>query len=99
MKTVITTSALLFVSNVALAESWEDALQNPDLNTGVYDKPVTLVEPRASMGAFSISLDEFGRGNPDHSAHDQVIEGSPIRSREGFATSLDQALQGNPDHV
>ena len=99
MKTIITTAALIIASNVALAESWEDNWQNPDLMTGVYDKPLTLIDPRQGMGDFTVSLDEFGRGNSDHVAHDQVIEGSPIDPGEGYATSLDEFAAGNPDHV
>ena len=99
MKTLITASALILASNVALAESWEDAWQNPDLMTGVYDKPVTLVEPARSMGEQTVSLDVFNRGNPEHSAHDEAIEYAPGRDGDGFASSLDEFSVGNPDLV
>ena len=99
MKTIITASALLLVSTKALSASWEDAWQSPDLHTGVYDRPVTLVEPRPSVGDFTISLDDFGRGSPDYSAHDQVVEPSSIGVSEGVATSLDEAYEGSHDHI
>ena len=99
MKTIITASALMIVSTIAMAGSWEDNWQNPDLNTGVYDKPQTLVEPKQSMGEQTVSLDEFNRGNSDHSAHDEVIEYASGDSGDGYATSLDELSAGNPDLV
>ena len=98
MKTIITAAALIISSSAALAGSWEDAWQSHDLNTGVYDKPSTLVEPMGSAD-FTVSLDEFNRGNPDHQSHEADGIASGISSDEGFASSLDEAYAGNPDHV
>ena len=97
MKTLITASALVLASNMALASSWEEAWKNPDLNTGVYDKPSTLMEPMSS-GKITVSLDEFNRGNPEHSSHESIGIGAR-GSSDGYATSLDQFNEGNPDHV
>ena len=97
MKTLITASALALVSNIAFGAQFEEQWQNPDLGTGVYDKPVTLVEPTGSSN-LTVSLDTFNAGNPDHSSHAQgeYTRGS---SSEGFASSLDHFAEGNPDHV
>jgi len=97
MKTVFAASALLLVANVASADAWEQAWQNPDLGTGVYDKPVTLVEPMASSSDTTASLDVFNRGNPDHAAHGRPENSG--RGTQGFASSLDAFNEGNPDHV
>ena len=59
MKTLITASALILASNVALAASYEEWQQNPDLGTGVYDKPVTLTEPMGGYSDYTVSLDTF----------------------------------------
>ena len=98
MKTLITASALILVSNVTFAASYEDWQQNPDLGTGIYDKPVTLTEPMGGSSDYSASLDSFNEGNSDHSSHarDESIRSS---SDAGFASSLDGFNQGNPDHV
>ena len=98
MKTLITASALILVSNVALSASYEQWQQNPDLGTGVYDKPVTLTEPMRGSSDYSVSLDDFNRGNADYSPH---AKGEVVRSGsdEGFASSLDSFNEGNPDHV
>ena len=98
MKTLITASALILVSNIASAASFEEWQQNPDLGTGVYDKPVTLVEPMRSSGEQTVSLDAFNEGNPDHSSHarDDSVGSS---SSEGFTSTLDELGRGNPDHV
>ena len=98
MKTLITASALILVSNVAFAASFEEWQQNPDLGTGVYDKPVTSTEPMGGSSDYSVSLDSFNQGNPDYSPHarDESVRSS---SDAGFASSLDGFNQGNPDHV
>jgi hypothetical protein len=98
MKTLITASALILASNVAFAASFEEWQQNPDLGTGVYDKPVTLTEPMGGSSDYTVSLDTFNDGNSDHSSH---ARDEPIRSTPdaGFASSLDGFNQGNPDHV
>ena len=98
MKTLITASALILVSNVTFAASYEDWQQNPDLGTGIYDKPVTLTEPMGGSSDYSASLDSFNEGNPDHSSHARN-ESSSSSSNAGFASSLDGFNQGNPDHV
>ncbi len=98
MKTLITASALILVSNVAFAASYEQWQQNPDLGTGVYDKPVTLTEPMGDSSDYSVSLDNFNQGNSDHSTHVRN-EGISSSSDAGFASSLDGFNQGNPDHV
>ena len=98
MKTLITASALIFASNVAFAASYEDWQQNPDLGTGVYDKPVTQTEPMGGSSDYSASLDSFNEGNSDHSSHARS-EGSSSAPDAGFASSLDGFNQGNPDHV
>ena len=98
MKTLITVSALIFASNVAFAASFEDWQQNPDLGTGVYDKPATLTEPMGGSADYSASLDNFNEGNSDHSSHTRN-EGSRSGSDAGFASSLDGFNEGNPDHV
>ncbi len=99
MKTIITASALILVSNIAMASSWEDNWGGPDLQPSNYGNSTTLSDPKSSMSGQTVSLDAFGRGNPDHVAHDQVIEHSPVDSGEGYATSLDEFGAGNPDHV
>ena len=99
MKTLITASALILASNIAMASSWEDNWHSPDLNTGVYDKPQTLMQPMASNSDVAVSLDDFSRGNADHAAHDQVSQGSSVRSGKSATTSLDEFAAGNPDHV
>jgi hypothetical protein len=98
MKTLITASALILASNVAFAASFEEWQQNPDLGTGVYDKPVTRVEPMGGSSDYTVSLDSFNEGNSDHSIHarDEGIRSTPDA---GFASSLDGFNQGNPDHV
>jgi len=98
MKTLITASALILASSVASAASFEDWQQNPDLGTGVYDKPTTMVEPMGGSSDQTVSLDSFNEGNSDHSSH--ARDGN-IRSTsdQGFASSLDDFNQGNPDHV
>lgn len=98
MKTLITATALILASNVAFAESFEEAWQSHDLNTGVYDKPLTLVEPMGKSNV-TVSLDDFNRGNPDHQSHESDGITGSISSDEGFASSLDEAYAGNPDHV
>ena len=98
MKTMITASALILAGNVSLAASFEEAWQNPDLGTGLYDKPTTMVEPMGGSSDRSVSLDGFNEGNPDHSSH---VRGEGIRSSSdaGFASTLDEFGRGNPDHV
>ena len=97
MKTLITASALALVSNIAFSAQFEQQWQSPDLGTGVYDKPLTLVEPTGSSNQ-TVSLDTFNQGNPDHSSHaaGEYTRGS---SDSGFASSLDRFAEGNPDHV
>jgi hypothetical protein len=98
MKTLITASALILASNVAFAASYEEWQQNPDLGTGVYDKPVTLTEPMGGSSDYTVSLDSFNEGKSDHSSHarNEAIRSTPDA---GFASSLDGFNQGNPDHV
>ncbi len=98
MKTLITGSALILASNVVFAASFEEWQQNPDLGTGVYDKPVTLTEPMRNSSDYTVSLDSFNEGNSDHSSH---ARNGGIRSTSdaGFASSLDDFNQGNPDHA
>ena len=98
MKTLITASALILVSNVAFAASFEEWQQNPDLGTGVYDKPVTQTEPMGGSSDYTVSLDTFNEGNSDHSSH---ARNESIRSTsdQGFASTLDEFNRGNPDHV
>ncbi len=98
MKTIITASALMLVSNVAFAASYEDWQQNPDLGTGIYDKPATLTEPMGGSSDYSASLDSFNQGNSDHSSHVRS-EGRSSAPDAGFASSLDGFNEGNPDHV
>ena len=98
MKTIVTASALLLVSTYASADSWEAAWQNPDLGTGVYDKPITLSDPMSSARDVANSLDSFGAGNPDHSQHTRRDDYRPDSST-GFASSLDNFSAGNPDHI
>lgn len=96
--TTITAAALVLASGSSFAGSWEGAWQSHDLNTAVYDKPATLVEPMGSAN-FTVSLDAFNRGNPDHRSHESDGIVSGISSDQGFASSLDEAYAGNPDHV
>ncbi len=98
MKTLITASALILASNVAFAASFEDWQQNPDLGTGVYDKPLTLTEPMGGSSDYTVSLDTFNEGSSDHSSHarDESLRST---SDQGFASSLDGFNDGNPDHV
>ena len=98
MKTIITASALILAGNVALASSYEEWQQNPDLGTGVYDKPSTLVEPMGGSTDQTVSLDSFNEGNSDHSTHAR-IEGVRSSSDASFTSSLDEFNRGNPDHV
>jgi len=99
MKTIITASALILVSNIAMASSWEDNWHSPDLNSGVYDKPQTLMAPMSSKRDVAVSLDDFSRGNSDHAAHDRAAQGSSVSSGKSATTSLDEFSAGNPDHV
>ena len=98
MKTLIAATALTLVSTATLAASFEDRFQNPDLNTGVYDRPVTLME-RSPVGNVPVSLDDLYRGNPDG------YHGQPVEARDDTmpaaerTTSLDEFAAGNPDHV
>jgi hypothetical protein len=98
MKTLITASALMLASNVAFAASYEDWQQNPDLGTGVYDKPVTLTEPTPSSGDVTVSLDTFSKKNHHYSTR---LKSKEYRSssNEGFASSLDDLNRENPDHI
>jgi hypothetical protein len=98
MKTLITASALIFASNVAFAASYEDWQQNPDLGSGVYDKPTTLKKPMGGSSDYSVSLDSFTQGSADYSPHARGEE-SRSSSDAGFASSLDDFNRGNPDHV
>ena len=98
MKTIITASALILASNVAFAASFEEWQQNPDLGTGVYDKPATVTDPKASSGDVAISLDAFSKENRGYSTQFQSNE-RRSGSDEGFASSLDQMNEDNPDHV
>ena len=98
MKTMITATALILASNVSFAASYEDWQQNPDLGSGVYDKPTTLTEPMGGSSDYTVSLDSFGEGNSDHSSHARS-ESIRSTSDEGFASSLDGFNEGNPDHV
>ena len=96
MKTLLVASGLILAGNTAVATSFEEQMQNPDLGTGVYDKPATLTEPRG-IANIAISLDEFNRGNPAHSSHS--AEGPIVPSgSEGFTSTLDRFNEGNPDH-
>ena len=92
MKTLITASALIFVSNVAFAASFEEWQTDGNYN------PVTLTEPMGGSSDYSVSLDSFNQGNSDYSPHARG-EGSRSSSDAGFASSLDGFNQGNPDHV
>ncbi len=85
MKTIITASALILASNVALAASYEDSQQNPDLGTGVYDKPVTMTDPSASSGNVAASLDAFSKENRGYSTQFQSNEYRPDSSEHGFS--------------
>ena len=98
MKALITASALILVSNVAFAASYEQWQQNPDLGTGVYDKPATVTDPKASSGDAAISLDAFSKENRGYSTRFQSNE-HRSGSNEGFASSLDKMNEDNPDHV
>ena len=98
MKTIITASALILAGNVAFAAPYEEWQQNPDLGTGVYDKPTTMVEPMGGSSDQTVSLDSFTEGNSDHSSHVQH-DSTRSSSTEGFASSLDEFGRGNPDHV
>ena len=98
MKTIITATALILAGNVAFASSFEEWQQNPDLGTGVYDKPTTMVEPMGGSSDRTVSLDRFNEGNPDHSSHVRS-EGISSSSDAGFASTLDDFGRGNPDHV
>ena len=98
MKTIITASALILASSAAFAAPFEDWQQNPDLGTGVYNKPTTMVEPMGGFSDQTVSLDSFNEGNPDHSSHVRSDSNSS-GSTEGFASSLDEFGRGNPDHV
>jgi len=98
MKILITASALILASNVTFAASYEEWQQNPDLGTGVYDKPITMIEPMGGSSDQTVSLDSFNEGNSDHSSH-APSEGIRSSSDAGFASSLDEFNRGNPDHV
>jgi len=98
MKTLITASALILVSNVAFAASYEEWQQNPDLGTGVYDKPVTMNDPTASSGNVAVSIDSFSKENRGYSTLFQSSE-NRSGSNKGFASSLDKMNEDNPDHV
>ena len=92
MKTLMTASALILTSNVAMAAS-VDYLQKHG-----YDKPSTLTEPMPSSSDTTVSLDTWNEGNPDHSSHARH-DGMKSKSTRGFASSLDDANEGNPDHA
>ena len=96
MKTTIAASTLILISQIAAAGSWEDVWQNPDLMTGVYDKPVTLTEP-VGTSDIRISLHEWYRGNPDN-YHGEIEGYVAIGSEQPVVTSLDEFYRGNPDH-
>ena len=98
MKTLMIASGLMLATSVAAASSWEETWQNPDLGAGVYDKPVTLTEPRVSSRDFVVSLDTFNQENPDISTRYRG-DRLPPDSSAGFASSLDNINQDNPDHI
>lgn len=97
MKTLITASALVLVSNIASGAGYENQFQTVDLGAGVHDRPVTMLEPMGSSD-FTVSLETFYEGNADGYGHaPSQSTGSGPSSSEGIATSLDQFYQDNPD--
>ena len=98
MKTLLAASALILASSVTSAANFENWQQNPDLGTGVYDKPTTLLEPMRGSAVFTVSLDTFNEGNADHSSHARS-EGAVSRTNAEFTSSLDVFGHGNADHI
>ncbi len=94
MKKMIIASAIVLVSSGALAE-WEDAWQNPDLNTGAAFSVGTPTEIGRHLG--STSLDDLSKLNPDlyhGGSSDGVVRAASFIG----PTSLDVFLVGNADN-
>ena len=92
MKTLMSASALILTSNIALAASVDHWQKHG------YDKPATMTEPMTSSSETIVSLDTWNEGNPDHSSHARH-DGMKSTSAKGFASSLDDFNRGNPDHA
>ena len=101
MKTLISATVLALVTSSAIAaESWWGGFgNNPEIDPGysntIANHPI-VTQPSAHE--VSVSLDEYGKGNPDLYAgygddgyiHVQIESAS-------FVTSLDRYTTGNPD--
>ena len=97
MKTLTIASIVLIGASGNPVYSWEEAWQNPDLGTGVYDKPVTFVEETKYSSHFAVSLDTFNEGNPEHVPHIQFVY--PYSGiQQGLISSLDVFTEGNDDY-
>ncbi len=94
MKKMIIASAIVLVSSSALAE-WEDAWQNPDLNTGAAFHVGTPTVMDQRLG--STSLDDLSKLNPDL-YHGGSSAGVARAASFIGPTSLDVFLVGNDDN-
>ena len=101
MKTLILASAIVLASNIALADSsWEDVWQNPDLDAK-YGLAYNMADPAPSGYPITVSLDEFGRDNPDlysgfAGPGDEIRQSVSMGYRLN-GSSLEAFTAGNPD--
>ena len=100
MKTLITASALILVSNIVLAHSYEEAFKSPDVSPK-YGSPTWIADVQPSGTQVATSLEVWSRGNPDSYDGSEIsvgLEDIRFDARSALGeTSLDVFTQGNPD--
>jgi len=99
MKTLIAASALVLVTNIAVAHDYEASFQSPDVNPQ-FGAPYWIADNLSSGIDVTPSIEAWYRGNPDAYAGNEDLSSDPMRRFEPSAvstTSLDQFNEGNPD--
>ena len=98
MRTLISVSALAFISNLAVAETfqYENQLASPDLDPNIESLSANVSNPEISATDFELSLNAFYRGNPDV-GHDLYQYEGTDTSGSLQSTAYDAWVRGNPD--